>query len=80
MIVTLTSNHFTFDLFNSSVHKTMDQHGGSSRRGSKGHGMEGESSNQQDKLSVKVFLPAAFIPGIWDVICQRGREGYDHSE
>jgi hypothetical protein len=58
----------------------MNQNEGSSSMSSKGHDMEGESSNQQEKLSVKVFLPTAFIPGIWDVIFQRGRESHDHGE
>lgn len=26
------------------------------------------------------FLPVSFKPGSWDVICQRGRENYDHGK
>jgi hypothetical protein len=26
------------------------------------------------------LLPAEFVPGKWDVICQRGKECYDHGK
>lgn len=26
------------------------------------------------------LLPGEFVPGKWDVICQRGKECYDHGE
>jgi hypothetical protein len=29
--------------------------------------------------SIKV-LPTTFVPGEWDVICQRGRQNYYHSK
>jgi hypothetical protein len=29
--------------------------------------------------SIKV-LPTTFVPGEWDVICQRGRQNYHHSK
>jgi hypothetical protein len=28
--------------------------------------------------SYKALLPKTFVPGDWDVLCQRGRESYDH--
>lgn len=30
--------------------------------------------------SDRIELPADYTPGYWDVICQGGKENYDHSE
>lgn len=34
--------------------------------------------NMQNEEAV-VVLPASFVPGKWDVICQRGKECYEHA-
>jgi hypothetical protein len=35
-------------------------------------------SERQDGSEQISFFPSAYKPGEWDVICQRGRENYDH--
>jgi hypothetical protein len=39
----------------------------------------GRNSPEQVPVDIKV-LPTTFVPGEWDVICQRGRQNYYHSE
>ena len=43
---------------------------------------EAKTSNEElvDKPDVITFLPACYQPGSYDVICQRGRETFDHGK
>jgi hypothetical protein len=39
---------------------------------------DGNDSDHQDRSEQIKYFPADYKPGEWDVICQRGRENYDH--
>jgi hypothetical protein len=41
---------------------------------------EGRNSQEQIPVDSIKVLPTTFVPGKWDVICQRGRQNYYHSK
>ena len=45
-----------------------------------GYNFTDTTSLQKEQDEFSDMLPKNFVPGKWDVICQRGKECFDHSE
>jgi hypothetical protein len=46
---------------------------------SKDHGfVDGRNNRVQTDFDQIELLPSDYTPGYWDVICQGGKENYDH--